>query len=78
MVLVILSEHGSAYVAALAIIQLVMLLGAFLLFRATRASLDQESQRESAAAEMAGSMPAASTQGASRLEPSANGLLAAE
>jgi len=40
-VLVILSEHGSAYVAALAIIQLVMLLGAFLLFRATRASLDQ-------------------------------------
>ena len=40
-VLVILSEHGSTYVAALAIIQLVMLLGAFLLFRATRASLVQ-------------------------------------
>jgi iron(III) transport system permease protein len=40
-VLVILSEHGSTYVAALAIIQLVMLLAAFFLFRATRASLDQ-------------------------------------
>ena len=40
-VLVILSEHGSTYVAALAIIQVVMLLGAFLLFRATRASLVQ-------------------------------------
>jgi iron(III) transport system permease protein len=40
-VLVILSEHGSTYVAALAIIQLVLLLAAFFLFRATRASLDQ-------------------------------------
>ena len=40
-VLVILSEHGSTYVAALAIIQLVLLLGAFLLFRPTRVSLVQ-------------------------------------
>ena len=37
--LVILSERSFGYVAALAVIQLVMLLGAFVLFRSTRASL---------------------------------------
>jgi iron(III) transport system permease protein len=39
--LVILSERSSGYVAALAVIQLVLLLAAFSLFRATRASLIQ-------------------------------------
>ena len=39
--LVILSERSFGYVAALAVIQLVLLLGAFVLFRATRASLAQ-------------------------------------
>ena len=39
--LVILSERSFGYVAALAVIQLVLLLGAFVLFRATRASIAQ-------------------------------------
>lgn len=39
--LVILSEHNSGYVAALAVVQLMLLLIAFSLFRATRASLIQ-------------------------------------
>jgi iron(III) transport system permease protein len=39
--LVILSERSSGYVAALAVIQLVLLLLAFTLFRAMRASLMQ-------------------------------------
>lgn len=39
--LVILSERSFGYVAALAVIQVVLLLGAFALFRATRASLAQ-------------------------------------
>ena len=41
MALVILSERSSGYVAALAVIQLILLLGAFMLFRSTRASLVQ-------------------------------------
>jgi hypothetical protein len=36
-----LSEHSSASMAALAVIQIVLLLGAFLLFRLTRVSLVQ-------------------------------------
>ena len=39
--LVLLSEHSSASMAALAVIQIVLLLGAFLLFRLTRVSLVQ-------------------------------------
>ena len=39
--LVLLSEHSSASMAALAVIQIVLLLGAFLLFRLTRVSLMQ-------------------------------------
>ena len=39
--LVILSEHNFGYVAALAVIQIILLLGAFLLFRLTRVSLVQ-------------------------------------
>lgn len=39
--LVLLSERSAGYVAALAVIQLVMLLAAFVLFRMTRASLVQ-------------------------------------
>ncbi len=35
--LVILSERSFGYVAALAVVQLILLLGAFVLFRATRA-----------------------------------------
>jgi hypothetical protein len=36
---VILSEHSAASMTALAVIQLVLLLGAFVLFRLTRVSL---------------------------------------
>jgi iron(III) transport system permease protein len=39
--LVLLSEHSSASMAALAVIQIILLLGAFLLFRLTRVSLVQ-------------------------------------
>ena len=38
---ILLSEHSSASMAALAVIQIVLLLGAFLLFRLTRVSLVQ-------------------------------------
>ena len=39
--LVILSEHSAATMTALAVVQLILLLGAFMLFRLTRASLLQ-------------------------------------